>query len=189
MARTRQYPRRSSQRRKTSWDQGSASGGVGTEGAAQSINATGETLMGVGAASGSDGLTLIRTRGQALFYLTEATAANAGYQGAFGIGVVTTEAFDVGTTAIPGPLSEAGWDGWLYHTFLDVKAGGTIDGSAAADHDLVNPTTAAVRIWIDSKSMRKTDEGVVIFAAWEGNETGTAILRIQYNSRILAKLP
>ena len=47
-------------------------------------------------------------------FLSAATSALDGFNGAFGIGLVTRQALAVGVSAVPTPLDEEDWDGWLY---------------------------------------------------------------------------
>ena len=121
-------------------------------------------------------------------HLTSAAAALDGFAGAFGIGVITAAAFTAGVGSVPTPITEIGWDGWLYHQFIDLRAPGLIDGSAAVDVDIMLSTTAAVRIPVDSKAMRKIGIDEVTFGVLEVIEVGTAALSWRFNSRILDKL-
>ena len=185
MARSRgsRFPRTTSQRRKNAWV-----AGVGSNQAGQSVSATGKAGVSLGAGINVDGLTLVRTRGEFQMYLESASSAGAGFIGAVGLAVVTDQAFNVGITAIPGPVTESNFDGWLYHRFFSVIAGGIIDGGAAADHDQVNAMSAAVRVEIDSKAMRKVKEGETIVGIMEFTEIGTAVARFFMDSRMLFKL-
>ncbi len=62
-------------------------------------------------------VTLVRIRGEVLSRLRSATTALDGFRVAYGIGLATNEAFSVGNTALPGPITDADWDGWIWHTF------------------------------------------------------------------------
>ena len=170
-------------RRKSSWDQG-----IGQTGAQGEISASSENLVTTGSLLTLDGLTQVRLRGYFLAYLTSATAANDGYGCAFGIGYVTENAFDAGASAVPSPDGDANWDGWLYHQFFGIRAPAPIASGAAADTDLVAPVTSAIRFEIDSKAMRKTKAGDVLFGALRAVEVGTAVLRWEVNTRVLDKL-
>ena len=122
MATTRGFSRgrRVSQRRRTSWDEGPGSQ------AAVSITSSSSVILGSGAESTEDGLTIVRIRG--LLSLTQSVGgALQGFSGAFGIGIVTTDAFTVGITAMPTPLDDMDWDGWMFHQFVDVRTTGTFD--------------------------------------------------------------
>ena len=163
-------------RRLNSWDDGT--GGV----PAQTI--TGSTVAFVGNAVSvlTDGTTLVRTRGQLDVILAAASAAGDGYQGAFGIGVTTQAAVAVGITAVPTPITEQTWDGWLYWTPISVHVGEATAGDK-------NWASGAQRTTVDSKAMRKLKEDQSIFAVWEVTEIGTATATIFWDSRALFKLP
>jgi len=185
MARPRGFPRglaRTSQRRLTSWEEGT--GGI----VATVFTTSGSAFLGSAVAPTVDGLTLVRTRGQWSGYLESASAARSGYTGAFGIGVATTAAVTAGVASVPTPITEQSWDGWLYWSSLVLTASSVIDGSAAADHDLVNPTMAAFREMIDSKAMRKLKEEDSLYAVVEVTLIGTSALVLRHDSRILLKL-
>ena len=175
---------RVSVRRKSAWNQGPGSVTVQTQ-----LTGTSAVMVGQGSAVALDGITQVRLRGLLSMHLPSASAALDGYAGAFGIAIVTLAAFNVGVTAVPSPITELAWDGWLYHTFFDLRAPGLIDGTAAVDVDNMLSTTAALRIEVDSKAMRKTKIDMVTIAVLEATEVGTALLSWRFNSRVLDKLP
>ena len=177
------FPRRSV-RRKSAWSQGPGSTAVQTQ-----LTGTSAVLVGQGATITLDGITQVRLRGLLSMHLPSASAALDGYAGAFGIAIVTLAAFNVGVTAVPTPITEVGWDGWLYHTFFDLRAPGLIDGTASVDVDNMLPTTAALRIDVDAKAMRKGKVDEVTVGVIEATEVGTALLSWRFNSRLLDKLP
>ncbi len=163
-------------RRKTDWQEGPG-------GSAQTtITGTGKTILGSGFVLLADGNTLVRTRGHVLHYLESSAAISDGFNGAFGIGIVTAQAFAIGVTAMPGPVAELDWDGWLFHQFYTIRGlFVTTPGQSQGP--------AFIRFDVDSKAMRKVDENEVIFAMYEGTESGTVTSRIDFDSRILFKLP
>ena len=112
-----------------------------------------------------------------------------GYIGAFGIGMVTDQAFTAGIASIPGPLNDDEWDGWLYHSYFALHASAAIGDVVSAADDFPNVQAAALRLEIDSKAMRKTKRGMVMVAAVEVEETGDAVLQWFFNCRQLFKLP
>ena len=125
--------------------------------------------------------TIVRIRGSLSAYLTTAGAAGDGFHCAVGIGIVTNEAFAIGQTALPGPLDEADWGGWMYYRFFDLHEG---EGAAVNVNGL-----SSLQFEVDTKAMRK----------WEGNsETLVAMLQVVektaatmetwFDSRILVKL-
>ncbi len=90
---------------------------------------------------------------------------------------------------MPTPITEEAWDGWLYHRYFSITAGGTIAAATAAQQgDQVNSTTAALRLEIDSKAMRKIDVNEGMFAAVEVTEHGVATMEWLFNCRMLFKL-
>ncbi len=169
------FRRTGNTRRLTSW----ASGPLGIT----SLTAAGSAIIPTGSQAVENGLTLVRTRGELLVYLTTATSVLDGFsQVAAGICVVTENAFGIGATAVPAPFTDVGWDGWLWYWTGTLKSVSTT---------LVNGLGLAVaRVPIDSKAMRKfkaTDVqiGVVEVAA----EVGTAAARFEMVTRSLVKLP
>ena len=173
-----------SQRRKTSWV-----AGIGSATAQTDISATGTTLVNAAVGILADGLTLVRTRGFAQFYLNAATAQDNGFTGAFGIGVATTEAFQAGAAALPQPLVNQGWDGWLYwHPVMCVAAAPLASG-ASVDLDHLAGQIAVLNLEFDSKAMRKVTTDMTIFGSMELVERGTAVMRWSVDSRMLFKLP
>ena len=177
---------RQSLRRKTSWTVGPT---TGTGGSRQSITAAGATLATLGAQINADSITVVRVRGSMLLQLSTAASGLDGFHGAMGIGVVTQVAFDIGVTALPTPITEEAWDGWLYHQFFQLVASDILDGSAATDKDTLNPVTATLRVDVDSKAMRKLNSDMVIVAVLEVAEEGAATLQWSFRSRMLVKLP
>ena len=162
-------------KRLTDWGLGPVSGASSVP---LAVTGTGQQL-GIGIALVLESaVTLVRIRGDFLFFLKTATAVGDGFSGALGIGLVTNEAFAVGATAVPGPVSEADWNGWVFHTFFNVLSplGGS---SGGATHQ---------RITMDSKAMRKWSEGMTLVPVLEVVEHGTATADAFFDSRILVKL-
>ncbi len=186
MANTRRsFSHTRSQRRKTSWIIGPRSGGNGSN---QQITTSAKIVATIGVTT-VDGETLIRTRGQMLLMLQTAAAVANGFVGAVGIGMVTDQAFTAGIASMPGPLNDDEWDGWLWHDYFAVVASSIIDTSAADADDIINSRSGCLRIPIDSKAMRKTKDNMVMFAAIEVSEVGTAVMDWYLNTRQLFKLP
>ena len=161
-----------SQRRQTGWTPGPGDDLA----AGPRLTATGKAIVGLGISIAQDGLTVIRTRGILSIGREGAVAAGDGWIGAFGIGIVFLPAFNVGITAIPGPLSRSTWEGWfVFQLFLATSS--TI-GSSVIEN-----------IVIDSKAARKVGEDEVIVAVVEATEIGGSALQVNFNSRLLFKLP
>ena len=189
MARVRGFASRGltrSPRRKSSWTVGVQ---TGTNGSVQAISATGKTLATNGVNVLEDGLTLVRTRGQLILVLTSASAAGAGFVGAFGIGIVTAQAFAAGVASIPGPINDEDWDGWLFHHYFAVVSSSVIADTVSSSDDFGNSQSAVLRIDVDSRAMRKLEENQVIVGVLEADEIATSVMGWYLNSRSLVKLP
>ena len=169
--------------RKTSWELGPGGG------AQQASSASEAIIVGAGVVAVEDGMTLVRLRGELLLYLRGAATIAGGFRGAFGIGIVEANAFGIGVTAVPTPITEEAWDGWLYHRYWNLFTPGARVTSNAADEENQGSAGASVlRVEVDSKAMRKLKTEDVIFAAIEHTEEGTCDLRVNFNSRTLVKL-
>jgi len=167
-------PFQRSQRRKTSWN-------IGPHGKVSHSSNT-VSIFPIGAQALIDGQTIIRIRGELNMGLSSIAAAIDGFtRVAFGIGIVTENAFSAGVASVPDPLADIAWEGWMaYWT-------GTFYGVVTAT--ISQDIPANVRVDIDSKAMRKianTDILMGVFSTLE--EVGTATVRAQFSSRILAKL-
>ena len=127
--------------------------------------------------------TIVRIRGLFRIYLNSATAAADGFEFGIGIGLVTAEAFAAGTTAVPSPLGDEDWDGWMFHHYGDIRS---LSGTHS---DGVNAVGGVFSIDIDSKAMRKWNDSLVLFGKTQLVESGTASATIHAVSRVLIKLP
>ena len=168
---------RSSSRRQTDWSEGPLQ-------VASDITAPGVTVWAVGQAAVDAGLTLIRVRGIIQIVLTAAASPLDGFRGiASGLCIVSENAAGIGATAIPSPVTDVAWDGWLWHSF---------------HHDLVAKLSADVGFElgsqvivevVDSKAMRKfTDTNVLVGVTETVSEVGTSTMRLSARTRILTKL-
>ena len=164
-------------RRRVGWEEGT--GGTGSE----TVGASSSIIVGSSLAVLADGFTLVRMRGHISAFLTAVTGAGDGFTGAFGIGLATTAAIAVGVSAVPTPITEQDWDGWLYWTPFWCR------GVKASSTDGANAVSGAFRQEIDSKSMRKVGESMSFYAAFEVVETGSAVMEFMHDSRMLFKLP
>ena len=183
-SRRSRFPRQSVVHR-SSWEVGPETSGGGGP---QAFSGTGAILAGTAVQAAVDGLTLIRTRGEFLMYLLSATAAGDGFHGAIGIAKATTAAIVAGAASVPTPITEEAWDGWLYHRYVSLIAPGPMAVATAAQETLQHANvTAAIRIELDSKAMRKqsVDEG--FYFAVEFTAHGTAAAEFLMNSRMLVK--
>ena len=149
-----------------------------------SFSATSISIFSVNKIATSDGSTLVRMRGQLSAWLTSAGSAGDGFnQCAVGFCMVTENAAGVGATAVPDPIVDSGWDGWMYYRFL---------GPLISISTTVTPVDGLSfqQFEIDSKAMRKwkdTDVFMGIFSV--GTEQGVAVGEFQANTRLLVKLP
>jgi hypothetical protein len=126
---------------------------------------------------GVEKATIVRLRGHVSLSQSVGTALD-GFRGAIGYAQATPEAFAAGTGSLRSPLLDADWDGWMWHTFFDIRTpGATIGGEGS--------------VWrqaVDSKAMRKVQAGDTSFVIVETVETGTASVRFEFDSRELLKL-
>jgi len=176
MPRSRGFPSRTtirSPRRKVEWF-----GGVGGTGLT-SVSASVAVLLGSGIITGFGEETLIRVRGLFDMFLVSSTSPGDGFFGAIGIGLAPTSAFLAGAASLPQPISELGWDGWLFHHFVSIHEGSPDEaGSGSSQH----------RFEIDSKAMRIVNTDMTLFAMLEVLEIGTASASVFCDTRFLSKL-
>ena len=164
-------------RRSTSW-------GVGVGGSLPSVFVASSTaILGSGVVIEEDGSTIVRIRGSLQAFLSVQDAAGSGYHCALGICLVNDDAFGIGVTAIPDPVDDVSFDGWIYHRFFDVHA------VTATEADGSNAVAAAVQFEVDSKAMRKWDDFMTLVAVLQVVENGAATLQVFFDSRMLVKNP
>jgi len=125
--------------------------------------------------------TIVRTRGLYMLELTSGDAIGAGYFGGVGICIVTDKALAIGATAVPGPFTEDAWDGWLWHSYFDVRM------VTATIADGVNAGGVRMVIPIDSKAMRIVHDDETIVGVTEVVESTNAALERQGSTRMLIK--
>ena len=164
-------------RRRTGWEEGTG-GSIPTN-----VSSSSSGFLGAAVTALLDGLTLVRTRGFVRATLTAVAGANDGFQGAVGIGITTAQAVAAGIASCPIPVSDADWDGWLWHQFFSVGS------STATIADGVNSVGVNFQTEIDSKAMRKLSEDMALYAAFQMTENGTSVMDIWHESRMLFKLP
>ena len=163
-------------RRKTAWT-------VGPGGSTAQLNsASGNEFLG-GALQVAEPVTIVRIRGAGMVLLnTTVAGVNEGYHGAIGIGICTEQAFLAGQASVPDPLNEFDWDGWMWHMFFDIHA------VTSTLSDGVNASSASLRFTVDTKAMRKIDEGEILYAKMQTVENGTATMAAWFDTRALVKL-
>jgi len=164
-------------RRKSAWSDGTGGTGLTT------FSASSAAFVGAALQPAVEGLTLIRIRGYFRCVLEQVAAADEGYRGAFGIGLASAAAVAAGIASVPTPITEQESENWLYWQAFGVSA---VTGTIA---DGVNAVAAYFEAQIDSKSMRKFPPDLNIYAAMEVVETGTAVMRVNHDSRALSLLP
>ncbi len=98
-----------------------------------------------------------RTRGQVIAEMATFSASTETATCAFGIGILPRTPTPTAAT-IPGPLTEASWDGWFVHGMIVLSAPVlfTLTGSQSYQ-----------RTEIDSKGMRRVNQDDIIFVAFE----------------------
>ena len=163
-------------RRKTAW-------GVGPDTIADVFSSTSTQTWDTGIAlANEEQATIVRIHGFVQLFLTASDAAASGFAVAMGFGIVTAEAFAAGVASMPSPLTDANWDGWMWHKFVQVRS----IAAAAADF---NGLASVQNIDIDVKAMRILQSDNTLFGATEVVETGTATLQVNADTRLLLLLP
>jgi len=156
--------------------------GPGDEtGAVTTLTASGVTIFGSGISlTTEDKVTISRIRGFMNFALSSATAAGDGFLIGAGIALVSADAFGVGATAVPHPIDDANWPGWMWHQLLDLDV-------VAAGVDGANILGNA-RVPIDSKAQRIMGTNEVMCTILQVIERTTATVAITGLTRVLLKL-
>ena len=123
-------------------------------------------LYTVGLATVTGALTIVRTRGVFSVRAAAAAVGNSITRGAFGIILVSTDAFAAGVGSVPGPISDDfnDWYVWAPFTLL---------------HDDTTPSDSphVTTVQFDSRGMRKSKFGQVAVAVLEveSDLAGTAL--------------
>ena len=146
-----------------------------------SLGTTAIQLGGTALTSSAGRATILRQHGLFSIHLTQGAAANDGFRGAIGIGIVQDEAFQAGVGSVPDPLTEIDWKGWMYHQFFDVRAG------SATESDWLGGPSCYQKNEIDVKAMRKLDEQDDLIVVINTIETGTAVGQAVLVTRLLAQ--
>jgi len=147
----------------------------------QSVGSASKFAWNLGQSSGG-GITIVRIRGAVDVWLEVATTVGDAFGDvAFGIGVVSGDAFAAGAASMPGPLSDPDWD-WMWVHYLGAVVSLTTVESALEG-------LAATRIEIDTKAMRKLKPNQTVFGVLETeDETGAVTLSFSAFTRMLSKL-
>ncbi len=169
---------RTSQRRKTTWIGGSVTDTTGQSlsQASSVIQASFDTRLS--ASQPRTPFTIIRLRGQAVFY-SDQSAADEDPFGAIGAMLVNGESFDAGITAVPTPYTESSDNRWFWHEYWSAPVAATpASGIMTQFYDLIT---------IDNKAMRKVEAGDVLIFVIE-NKSGAHACAFSFNVRVLTKL-
>ena len=172
--RGRHPARGSPPRRAVVWGEGTGSSVVTT------ISTSAKTFLGSSVTFGEK-TTIIRQRGMLTAILRTTNGAGAGFHCGLGVGVISADALAVGVTAVPGPLTDMGWP-WLIHRIFDVNS------VTATVADGANAVGCFLRLEIDSKAMRKVGPNEAIVAVLESVESGTEVMDVLFDTRLLLKL-
>ena len=164
-------PRRSGSRSRTEWARtDAASGGTAFKALAGGAAVLDQSIVT------DDPITLIRTRGM-IVVQSDQQAGDENPFGAFGICVVSAQAFAIGITAIPTPYTDADSDLWFVHGYF---------AAPLAFADATGFANVSQRVDFDSKAMRRMSPDEVGVAVIE-NGTAAEGLSYTFNFAILAK--
>jgi len=177
-----------SPRRQTGWGGGPASA---ANGGGSTVFTTSSSQVGAVVSTPSiDGLTIVRVRGDFLFRLLTASAVSDGFFGAVGLALFNDTAIAIGITALNTPITDEGWDGWMWHHYFSCIATGQISAAGASvSGGQQDNVAAAVRIDVDTKAMRKIPVGMSLAVVVQVTVNDTANGQYHFNSRVLTKLP
>jgi len=95
---------------------------------------------------------------------SDQTAASENFDAAVGMAVVTTQATDIGVTAVPTPFSDLGSDAWMLHNIID---GHFLFVTGAGLES--NSTSPRGGMTIESKAMRKVEGGQDVIVVIENS--------------------
>ncbi len=160
-------------RRKTQWIRtDAASGGTDFKALAAATAVIDQNVPGVAPD------TIIRLRGM-LQVASDQSGANEEPFGAFGIAVVSEQAFAIGVTAVPTPYTDADSDLWMMHGYF---------AAPIRFNDATGFGNISQRVDFDSKAMRKLNEDETLIIVLE-NASATDGIRYTFNVAILVKVP
>ena len=136
------------ERRKTTWVGPAIQGFV-------NVASGGSTI--ISSATNEEPETVVRVRGMVAIE-AQSYAADLGITGAFGMGIVSAEAFAIGITAVPKPFANADWGGWLVWRSFGLR------------FESITQAGVLLASWsmeIDSKAMRKAVANEVLVSVAE----------------------
>ncbi len=111
----------------------------------QEVIITDSTVSGAGLAF-SEPATILRCRGEILVHLEATLGIGDSVKFGFGLGVISSDAFTLGATAMPDPSGDADYP-WVYWTEITLGSESVAVEQASGIQNL--------RIPVDSKAMRK----------------------------------
>jgi len=165
-------------RRITLWE-------IGFGGTQTTLTANGKiAVQGLAGIGGGGLMTLIRQRGELVVSASFSTLGDSASLAA-GIILVTDDAFAIGTTAIPGPISDAANEGWIWHQFCSINSRGVIVAAASGAQSY------NFRFAIDSKAMRRWDleEQTLTLVFEMADEVGVITADLAVSTRTLLLQP
>jgi len=129
------------------------------------VTDTTKTLISSFSLSTVDMVTVVRNRGL-LSVRPSNQSLNLEPIGAFGIGIVSTQAFVAGIASIPGPFTNSDWEGWMVLMPYAFNWDVTTD---------VGRALTSVEQVIDSKAMRTMSSNETLVMVGE-SESGTVVI-------------
>ncbi len=121
--------------------------------------------------------TIRRTRG-IVFWKSDQQTATEDPIGAFGMAIVSADAFAAGAASIPGPFSDDGSDLWFVHQYLH---------TAVTFSDATGLVQLGTQYEIDSKAMRKLSAEEILVLMVE-NGSATLAAQFQFGIRVYSTL-
>jgi len=123
--------------------------------------------------------TVVRTR-LLMSIVSDQTGLTETQYAAVGLAVVSDQAEAIGITAVPTPVTDLASDLWFLHQFLTNE---TVFSSAVGFSD-----DGAHQYQVDSKAMRKVQDGEDLVVVAEGSSIGTGGFILTVAGRLLIKL-
>ena len=118
--------------------------------------------------------TVIRLH-MAFWLQSDQAAAIETQHAGFGVAVVSDQAVAIGVTAVPTPITDIGSDLWFAHRLM-----------YADESNLTDRTRSGQFFEIDSKAMRKVEDGQTVIMVAELSSTGSG-LQLVSGGRMLIK--
>ncbi len=162
---------RSGAKRKTLW--------IGIGSTASTLTSSGGTILNSlnAAALALRPFTVVRTHLE-LLVRSDQIANSEDQVGALGVAIVSDQAVAIGVTAVPTPITDSSSDLWLLHKpFMN-----TFRLSSA-----VGISNAAKTYTVDSKAMRKVEDGQDFIVVVENDTSVGAGLGVLVSGRVLVK--